>query len=342
MEVLMTWVDKLNNDPFPWLLEDDAPGVKYLVLRDLSDLPEDNPELKQASHAAHKDGPISVYLDQMNTEGYWERPGAGYNPKYRSSVWSIISLAQLGASIEMDERIEKAVNYILDNALTSGGQFGAGGTPSSTADCLQGNLLSALNDLGCEDERLDMAFEWMARTVTGEGLAPNNDRKATRRYYAGKCGPIFECGSNNKLPCAWGAAKVMLAFSKLEPAKITEIIEPAIQQGLDFLFSVDPAEATYPSGWAPKPSGNWWKFGFPVFYVTDILQVVEALIGLGFARDARLENAISIIENKQDEQGCWPMEYSYTGKTWVDFGEKKKPNKWVTIRALRVLKEVYT
>jgi hypothetical protein len=32
------------------------------------------------------------------------------------------------------------------------------------------------------------------------------------------------------------------------------------------------------------------------------------------------------------------MEYDYTGKTWIDFGGKKQPNKWVTLRALRVLK----
>jgi hypothetical protein len=32
------------------------------------------------------------------------------------------------------------------------------------------------------------------------------------------------------------------------------------------------------------------------------------------------------------------LEYDYTGKTWVDFGPKKQPNPWVTIRALRVLK----
>ena len=33
------------------------------------------------------------------------------------------------------------------------------------------------------------------------------------------------------------------------------------------------------------------------------------------------------------------MEYDYLrGKTWVDFGPRGKPNKWVTLRALRVLK----
>lgn len=33
----------------------------------------------------------------------------------------------------------------------------------------------------------------------------------------------------------------------------------------------------------------------------------------------------------------WLLEYDFTGKTWVDFGIKKQPNKWVTLRAWRVL-----
>jgi hypothetical protein len=105
-------------------------------------------------------------------------------------------------------------------------------------------------------------------------------------------------------------------------------------------LGTDPALAGYPAGYAAKPSGNWWKFGFPVFYVTDVLQIVEALVGLGHADDPRLANALTLVRDKQDEQGRWPLEYSYAGKTWVDFGPKKQPNKWVTLRALRVLKAV--
>jgi len=32
--------------------------------------------------------------------------------------------------------------------------------------------------------------------------------------------------------------------------------------------------------------------------------------------------------------------YDYAGKTWADFGPKKRPNPWVTLRVLRVLKAV--
>jgi hypothetical protein len=335
----MSWQDQLKGDSLSWLLEPESPGARYLALRDLVDDANEE-EISAAQEAAHRDGPIATILENMSAEGYWAKDGPGYLPKYRSTVWALIMLAQLGASANQDERIALACSYFLDHALADGGQISMSGAPSGTADCLQGNMCWALTELGYEDPRLDSAYEWMARTVTGEGLAPNTKPKASLRYYASQCGPTFACGSNNKLPCAWGGAKVMLALGVLPGARRTPLIESAVQRGVDFLFSVDPAEATYPSGWSDKPSGNWWKFGFPVFYVTDLLQIVEALIGLGYGGDPRLANALALIREKQDERGRWPLEYSYIGKTWVDFGPKKAPNKWVTLRALRVLKAV--
>jgi len=334
----MTKLSRTGTKSIEWLMEPGDAGVRYLALRDLVET--DARELMAARQRAHAEGPIAAVLARMAKDGYWVQPGAGYYPKYTGTVWSIILLAQLGASVEMDKRIATACSYLLEQALTRGGRFTVNGLPSGTADCLQGNLCAALVDLGCEDPRLDRAFEWMARSVTGEGVAPMTDKSAPVRYYAGKCGPNFACGSNNKLPCAWGAVKVMLAFGKLPKHKRTRLIERAIGAGIVFLFSRDPAQADYPCGYAPKPSRNWWQFGFPVFYVTDLLQNVEALVGLGYGGDKRLAHAMDVIREKQDSQGRWPLEYDYTGKTWVDFGGKKKPNKWVTLRALRVLRAV--
>jgi hypothetical protein len=336
----MSWRDQLKGDSLAWLLEPESPGVRYLALRDLLDRPADDLELRAARRAAHTAGPIATILAAMNPAGYWVQPGPGYNPKYRSTAWAIMMLAQLGASAEEDERIARACAYLLDQALTAGGQFSTSGAPSGTADCLQGELCAALLDLCYDDPRLVGAFEWMARSVSGEGVAPATDRQAGVRYYAGKCGPLFACGSNNKLPCAWGAVKVMLAFSKWPLERRTPLIARAIQQGVDLLFSTDPATAAYPTGWSDKPSRNWWKFGFPVFYVTDLLENVEALVRLGYGSDPRLAAALAIIREKQDAQGRWTLEYDYAGKTWVDSGAKKQLNKWVTLRALRVLKAI--
>jgi hypothetical protein len=331
------WTD----ETLSWLLDPADPGPRHLALRDLLGRAPDDPELLEARAAAHVAPPIAPILEAMEPEGYWVKPGSGYSPKYRGTVWSVIALAQMGASAAADPRVARAGTYLLDHALTPAGQFSTSikVTPSGTVDCLQGNLLMSLLDLGIDDERLDVAFEWMARTVTGEGIAPAEDKKARLRYYAYKSGPLFQCGVNADLPCGWGAAKVMLAFAKLPEARRTRFIDEAIRQGAEFLLSVDPATAAYPVGYGDRPSSSWFKFGFPVFYVTDILQVVEALVALGYRDDPRLAQALAFVSAKADADGRWPLEYDYTGKGWKE-GEvrgKKRPNKWVTIRALRVL-----
>jgi hypothetical protein len=327
----------INEKTLAWLLEPEDPGVRYLTMRDL--VKSGTHELTAARKMAHAAGPIAVVLSNMAEQGYWVRPGPGYNPKYRGNVWSLILLSQLGASIESDRRIATACNYQLDHALTESGQFAYNGAPGGTIDCLQGNLCAALLDLGCRDSRLDKAFEWMARSVTGEGVAPAGDESPIR-YYAYKCGPGFACGANGKKPCAWGAVKVMLAFSKLPKSERTPLINRAVKTGAAFLLGTDPAKADYPTRTDSKPSRDWWKFGFPVFYVTDLLQNVEALVGVGYGNDPRLKNAIEIIREKQDADGRWALEYDYAGKTWGEYGALKTTNKWVTLRALRVLKAI--
>ena len=334
----MGWQDNLNGPSLDWLLEDDPSGVRYLALRDLVGLPPGDAELLAARRLAHETGPIAAILAELQPEGFWKTPGPGYNPKYRSTVWSLTLLAQLGASIAEDERIGRACEYLLEHTLAAGGQFSYNGALSGTIDCLQGNLCWALTELGVDDPRLDRAFDWIARSVTGEGIAPLQDKKASPRYYSFKCGPNFACGINASQPCAWGAAKVMLALGRLPVARRTPQVETAIRQGIDFLFSVDPVTAEYPSGIGGKPSQSWWKLGFPLFYVTDVLQIAEALAGLGLVGDPRLNNSHAWLLSKQDSQGKWALDYDYSGKTFGAFGEKHQPNKWVTLRALRWLK----
>ena len=144
----MAWQSQLRGDSVSWLLETEDVGVHYLALRDL--IGSDGAELKAARKLAHKDGPIAKVLARMKEEGYWAREGTGYGPKYKSTVWALLLLAQLGADIKEDKRIAKACKYLVDHALTEGGQFSAmtNASPSGTVDCLQGNLLWSLMELG--------------------------------------------------------------------------------------------------------------------------------------------------------------------------------------------------
>jgi hypothetical protein len=132
--------------------------------------------------------------------------------------------------------------------------------------------------------------------------------------------------------------KVLRALARIPRAERSQIVEQALETAVDFLFGVDPSTAAYPAGYSDKPSRSWFKFGFPVFYVTDVLQIVEALTEAGWGGDPRLEATYELLLSKQDEMGRWSMEYSYKGKTLFDSEERGQPSKWVTFRALRVLK----
>ena len=92
-------------------------------------------------------------------------------------------------------------------------------------------------------------------------------------------------------------------------------------------------------GYSTKPNRSWFKFGFPVAYVTDVLQNLDVLTILGYGADERLASGMQLLLDKQDGEGRWPMEYTYNGKTWIDIEEKKKPSKWVTYRAMKVLSQ---
>ncbi|MBN1315088.1 MAG: hypothetical protein JXA42_06455 [Anaerolineales bacterium] len=342
---MATTLERLNANPIPWLLEPDPinPGVRLLTLTKILHRPADDPEVKEARQMVSTSGPVPIILDAQDKEGYWAEPGPGYLPKYKSTVWSITFLAQLGADGNLPG-VQAGCDYVLENCCAPPpyGGFSMSGTASGLIHCLQGNLAAALLDLGwLGDERLDPALDWLARSITGENIPSSDQKNAPGRYYrSGNSGPNFHCSANDHKQCAWGAVKCMLALSKVPETARTPSIRAAIEKGIEFLLGNDPAEADYPMGYNTKPNRSWFQFGYPIGYITDVLQNMEALTALGCGDDPRLANATDLLLSKQDEQGRWIMEYTYNGKTWVDVEEKKQPSKWVTWRALQVLKRI--
>ena len=141
--------------------------------------------------------------------------GPGYSPKYTAVVWQVTFLAQLGAD-GSDPRVRRACEYVLEHSRASYGGFTATASNAGMIHCLQGNLCAALLDLGmADDPRLGEALDWLARSITGDGIAPAEEKDAPIHYYlSGNNAPGFCCAANDKQPCAWGAVKAALALAK--------------------------------------------------------------------------------------------------------------------------------
>jgi hypothetical protein len=338
------WKEKLKGDPVPWLLESDAsqPAIRYYTLRDILGRDKNNKEVKAAKAVIMASGPVPVILAAQQPEGYWDKAGSSSGPKYRGTQWALVFMAQLGAD-GADPRIHTGCEYLLSHCVASNGALSWSGIPSGFEQCMAGIMGAALIDFGwLSDQHLQIAMEWLAQTITGEGVADASNRDTNKRYYkSGNSAPLFVCSMNANLPCAWGAISAMVALSKVPPAHRTRNMQAAIIQGMDFLLSHDPAVADYPFGMGNKPNSSWFKFGYPVGFITDVLQNLEVMAVLGQAQNPRLANALKLVLSKQDEQGRWKLEHTYNGKSWVDIEKKGQPSKWVTLRALRVLKAAY-
>ncbi|HEY76867.1 MAG TPA: nitrogen fixation protein NifH, partial [Thermoflexia bacterium] len=209
--------------------------------------------------------------------------------------------------------------------------FSPNSSPSRAVHCLWGNMVWAMITLGYGgDERLARSVEMLARSVTGDGYP----------WYrrSGIQGPGFLCTANGGLPCAWGAVRVLWALNRVPASMRTPLVEEAAAATTEFLLRYNVARADYPH--VERISPNWFKFGYPLGYVTDLLLNLEVLAEAGCRDDPRLEDAITLVLSKQDEQGRWRMEYSYNGKMWADVEAKGQPSKWVTLRAVRTLRRL--
>ena len=88
-----------------------------------------------------------------------------------------------------------------------------------------------------------------------------------------------------------------------------------------------------------KDKAGWKRFGFPLFYQSDALEVLDILTCLG-VHDDRMQPAVDLVLNARKPDGAWLLDNTYNGKMWVDIEEKGKPSKWVTLRALRTLRRL--
>jgi hypothetical protein len=318
-------LDALNADPLPWLLEPGNPSVRYLALTGLLDRAADDPEVVAARQAILDFQPVRAILDAQWPEGYWMRPGPGYSPKYRATVWQIIFLAAMG--VPCCEPVTRAIDYTLRHSRLPDGRFSARQDEGEAVLCLNGNLSRALAWFGyAQDSRAMDSRQAMAAHIARDGC------RCRYNSPAGSRPPRMRDG----LPCAWGAIKALGALTALPEETRTPEEGEAIRHVVDFLLAHDLAAGDYPT--ATRPSRLWHKFGFPLGYTSDLLEAAQVLLQAGVsAGHPRLRAGLARVLAKQTDRGRWRLEHT-PGKAWASFGSLNAPNKWVTLRALRVLK----
>ncbi len=207
------WKNALKADPTAWLLEEDNPSVRYFALKDLLDRQTGDPDLESARRAIMHRGAATEILEKQRESAYLTRYPRFYTDKYTGLVWSMIALAELGATA--DEQIRAQCEYLLENAQDALGGFSmhkakaGGGLTSEVIPCLCGNMIFSLIRLGFgSDARVQKGVDWLVhymRLNDGVELEPQQppyDRSAM-------------CWGRHT--CHMGVAKALKAFAEIPP-----------------------------------------------------------------------------------------------------------------------------
>ena len=287
------WQDALRGDPLPWLLDRDAPAVRHLALRQLLDLPTDDPDVAGARAAAMRSDPIAGILAAQDPEGWWVEAG----PRLRAQVHGHGLAADLpgpdGRRRCGRRGWRAACEYVLSHTQTAIGGFGASSVRTSAAATLGRHPLPERQPAAGAD-RVRLARRSAGRAI--DRLAGGGDHGGGERCRSIDLRPRVPASAAPRmshLPCAWGATKAVLGLAAIPVERRAPRVRRALDAGVEFLLSCDPSTAAYPMpSRATRPNGSWFRLGFPSGYVADVLQVIEAVCDAGAAGDPRLEPAV--------------------------------------------------
>ena len=66
---------------------------------------------------------------------------------------------------------------------------------------------------------------------------------------------------------------------------------------------------------------GWRRFGFPLMYQTDVLEILGILTRLGVS-DEPMDEALALVAAKQDAHGRWKLESTFNGRFFADIDVK--------------------
>jgi hypothetical protein len=257
-----------------------------------------------------------------------------YTYKYKGLVWSLITLAELGA--EATPQIKEQCEYLLENSQErQDGGFSqntavrtGGGRIIEVIPCLTGNMVWSLIRFGyLDDPRLQKGIEWINRFMRFNDGVANDPQVAPYDHYE-------MCWGAHT--CHMGVVKVLKGLSAVPMERRTKEINDTIQKATEFILIHHIYKRSHNLN--QKSKQGWLKFGFPLMYQTDVLEILDILTELGI-KDSRMDDAIDIVIAKQDDMGRWKAENTYNSdRLLIPMGQKDEQNKWITLRAMRILK----
>lgn len=301
-----------------WLLDSD-PAVRWQAMRDLTGA---SPAAVAAERARiPHEGLGAAILAAQQLDGSWRRPKT---PAWSSTLFTFLLLRATGidpgesAVQSAVARLEAGLRWNNNDGRwelrpphTGGGTFFQG----EVEPCINGGVLALGSAFGRPAESL--AHRLLAGQLEDGGWnceAPTSTRSS---FHTTIC-----------------VLEGLLEYERAAgPARE---IAAARRRGEEYLLA-RRLFRRLSTGEAADP--QFLDLAFPPRYRYNILRALDYFKAAGAGPDERMADAVSLIESRRLAGGRWLLDRSYTETLAAPFGEAAgEQSRWVTLRALRVLR----
>jgi hypothetical protein len=317
--------------PITWLLDphDSDPAIRWQVMRDLLDRPESAWALERAK--VETEGWGARLLDLEDHDGQWAggayfpgdfdfegpeaQPGAGQ--PWTATTYSLSQLREFGLD-PRSEQARRAIELIGANC-----RWEEGGQPyweGEVEPCINGMTVANGAYFGVDmgavverllTERLDDGG-WNCEAVNG---SVRSSFDTTINVLEGLLAHEAATGGTEESRAARRAGEEYLLERDLYRRRSTG--DPADER---FLYLIHPS--------------RWF---YDVLRALDYFRAASMVGETG--PDRRLGAAVDHIRSRRQADGTWPLDWSPTGRAWFDVDDgPDRPSRWLTLRALRVLR----
>jgi len=320
---------QLDKRVLDWLLEPDQPSVRYRALVNLLDRPVTDPEVKAAKSKIARVGWAAEQLRQQGPKGFWERREPRnvseyvdflYFPPYLSTNWRALVLAELGLDASHPQ-VRKVADLLFEYKLRTSSPFNF----YHEEVCISANCARTLTLFGFgDDPRVRRLYDWLLEDQREDGG--------------------WNCSAGT--PGTLDAWEALAAFAIIPKRSRSPRMDRAIERGAEFYLKRE----LFKEGKRYEP---WFRFHFPNHYLYDVLVGLDVITSLGYGGDRRLGPALTILRKKRQKDGTWLLDQQHPDlgpglKIYSDMSKVRplvleptgKPSKWITLKALTVLKRV--
>jgi hypothetical protein len=291
-------------------LLDADPAIRWQVMRDLGKAPNETVAAERSRVASEGWG--RRLLEQQRPDGQW---GDGVStPFWWSNMYTLVYLRDLGID-PASEPARRAIDLVRQN-VTWGPEWGYSPFFEGEVEpCINGRVVA----LGAYfNERSDRLVD----RLLGEQLADGGWNCEAERGSVRSSFHTTLC-----------VLEGLLAFEKSFGAAAA--LTDARERGQEYLLErrllrrLSTGEIIDPL---------WKQFAFPPLWHYDVLRALGYLRAADVRPDARMEEALALVMERRQSDGRWRLDVRHKNTLYVEMaGEVGAPNRWITLRALRVL-----